>query len=191
MKTPHSLSLKPTLVRALLVCALAIPASFAAAPVAAEPAPVTGPNLLTNGGFETGDKSGWKNAAGIVELHPTPEGRYVLRINAIAGHANLSQRVPFTHESTVEISAWVRTNLTSVTGTKGAQLTLRCVGENNVYLGGASDATKTAASDEFVELKLRYQTKPGTVELQVYLQVNPGNEGAAFFDDVKLAVVTP
>ena len=141
-------------------------------------------NLLTNPGFETGDKTGW-GSAGDVRSGGAHSGAYRL---AIAGNSTgylfADQNVPITGGNTYRMSGWIATTSIS-TGDYHIQIRWYNSGgeiSNSRYkLGITSNDTSGIYFNHSVDLVAPTDAISATIRLQA-----TKSNGTGYFDDISL-----
>ncbi|MFE6053468.1 chitinase [Kitasatospora sp. NPDC056446] len=127
-------------------------------------------DLIANGGFETGDLSGWSCTGGTVQSATAHSGRYALQSAPGAGDTGeCTQTVPVKPSSAYTLSSWVQGSY--------------------VYLGargtGGTDPSSWTSSTGWTQLSTSFTTGPGTTSVTVYLHGWYG-QPAFLADDVSL-----
>ncbi|MFJ9605267.1 chitinase [Kitasatospora sp. NPDC101176] len=128
------------------------------------------PDLITNGGFETGTPAGWTCGSGAVQSTTVHSGRYALQSTPGAGDTGeCTQTVAVKPSSTYTLAAWVQGSY--------------------VYLGargtGGTDPSTWTTSAGWGRLSTGFTTGPSTTSVTVYLHGWYG-QPAFLADDVSL-----
>jgi chitinase len=131
--------------------------------------PALAANILTNGGFETGNLSGWScsGGTGSVTTSPVHSGTQALA-GAASGsdNAQCTQTVSVQPSTAYTLSAWVRGNY--------------------VYLGVTGGAsTWTPSASAYTQLTVAFTTVAGQTSAQIYLH-GWYAQGTYYADDVSL-----
>src|SRR6185436_5071115 len=151
--------------RPLIVVGIVIPLATATALAVALPASAA--NVLTNGGFESGNLSGWSCSLGSVVTSPVHTGGFALQGAASSSdNAQCTQTVSVQPNTAYTLSGWVRGNYTYIGIT-----------------GGAS--TWTPGGTSYTKLTVSFTTAAGQTSVQVYLHGWYG-QGSYQADDVSL-----
>src|SRR6185436_4041900 len=151
--------------RPLIVVGIVIPLATATALAVALPASAA--NVLTNGGFESGNLSGWSCSLGSVVTSPVHTGGFALQGAASSSdNAQCTQTVSVQPNTAYTLSGWVRGNYTYIGIT-----------------GGAS--TWTPGGTSYTKLTVPFTTTAGQTSVQVYLHGWYG-QGTYNADDISL-----
>ncbi|MEU9045813.1 MULTISPECIES: glycosyl hydrolase family 18 protein [unclassified Kitasatospora] len=127
-------------------------------------------DLITNGGFETGNPTGWTCTGGTVQSTTAHSGRYALQSTPGAGDTGeCTQTVAVKPSSSYTLSSWVQGSY--------------------VYLGargtGGTDPSTWTSSPGWARLSTSFTTGPDTTGVTVYLHGWYG-QPAFLADDVSL-----
>jgi hypothetical protein len=147
------------------------------------PAVRLGPNLVTNGGFETvngGLPASWSTGAGwAVDQLVTRQGSYSYR--RTTGAPTASQAV-FVRKGVYDFSAWIKTD--NIAGSGNASMRLQFDMRPTLGAWTTTDPIKGTSDWTFYEIRNIVVPQDMTATLKLENFGNPG--GTAWFDDVKL-----
>ncbi|KJS61386.1 chitinase [Streptomyces rubellomurinus] len=161
---------RPRAVHSLLAGASALVIGLAGLAVAGTGAHAADGELIANGGFETGDPSGWTCTGGTVQSTTAHTGRYALQSTPGGGDTGeCTQTVAVKPSAGYHLSAWVQGSY--------------------VYLGargtGGADPSTWTSSGGWTQLSTDFTTGPNTTSITVYLHGWYG-QPAFLADDVSL-----
>ena len=148
--------------------------------------PGGGTNLLTNGGFEQGDKTGW-SGSGTVVGNNSQSGSYAFKLTGNTGWPSLYQEFPVTAGNLYTIRGWLKVN--NITTGK-YRFQLRWYGANGSETGSRTAFGNVTAPTGYAEKVAQDVVAPsGAVKARLYLQ-SAKADGQAFYDDVSVVDTT-
>jgi len=154
-------------------------------------------NLLTNSGFESGDKTGWignyaDSSGEVTSLNPRSE-TYSLQVTGNSDTwVSVSQTISVTEGLTYEISGWLKIeNIT--TGHYNVHLLWYDINGEKILgtsggWGGAWVGSKNE-NTEYAKLYRSFIAPAGAVTAKLFLQGSKA-DGTGYFDDVQMRLVT-
>jgi len=142
-------------------------------------------NLLTNAGFESGDKTGWSGSGSVVS-GAGQGGSYALRLTGNTNWPSLKQEFAVTAGNRYTFRGWLKVN--NITTGK-YRFQVRWYGANGSEAGSRTVFGNVTSPTGYVEKVAQDVVAPaGAVSARLYLQA--GNNGTAWYDDLSVVDTT-
>lgn len=149
----------------------------------------TGPNLLTNSGFEIGDKTGW-SGSGSIDTSNVRSGSFAWKVQGVStGYYSIIQKIPVTAGNQYRATGWI-----ALSGRTTGNIVLQVwwYKSDGTEVSSASRITlgsSLGSNSSYVERTADVTPPVGAVEARFRMQTNKTN-GIGYLDDVSMVELT-